>query len=625
MLTYYGGDLQLNLTDQCTHLITSKCKGKKYEKACKLANLKIVSPDWILDSIQQNKRNDETIYHPKYLITPEYLQMKKEREELLRLEQERQEQRKLEEDRKRIEEERKRAEDKKRIDEERKRLIDEERKKLEEERKKKEAAAASIVQNKLSNVNISSSSSLNSQNLNSSTQQQQSSISTITVPAILTQNNNTTTNSVNAHTTQLTLRTVSLPSSTLSNISVSQNTQAATINSPIKQSASKVKVLLPNHQLTRMAPNTSSVQIRPSINDQQTTSTNLQNQQQNKTRILAPHSVPMTIQQGQVQQVQNIYSDQTMINQQHQQHQQQSINSQQQQQSIQYQQINTIQKPIINNQQAQQQQQNQYQQQNANYQQQTANAQLRTGDQLNTNNAPRQVYLAVQQPQIQYRPNHVNFIQIRPQQYLPVQQQQAGVQNQQQIRGQQQQQQQQIRQIQPNQLSQLNQQHQQATIVSTSNTATKLQQTITGNANENVIGNALNNNNSVQKSTNIILQQRVQPPVQMQAQQNQQQANMQATNLQPMIIQQQANATQLTGNSQIAQQPNQAQSIQVLPGQQFIQIQRPVHGQQILRGQNQQIIFHQPANNLQQNGPRQTQIQTLPQVFFYFKISNFKF
>lgn len=79
MLTYYGGELQLNLTDQCTHLVTSKCKGKKYEKACKLSKLKIVSPDWIRDSIEQGKLRAEDAYHPKYLITPEYLQLKRER------------------------------------------------------------------------------------------------------------------------------------------------------------------------------------------------------------------------------------------------------------------------------------------------------------------------------------------------------------------------------------------------------------------------------------------------------------------------------------------------------------------------------------------------------------------
>ena len=600
MIKYYGGELQLNLTDKCTHLVTGRCNGRKFDKACSLGNLKIVSPDWILDSIKQSKRCDEASYHPKYLITPEYLQMKKEREERVRLEQERkrkeEEARKLEAERKRLEDEKRRNEEKKRIEEERKRFLDEERKKLEEA--KKNAAATNIVQSKLSNVNISSSSS----NPSSSTQTAQ------TGPAISTQPN-----SSNVPATQLTLRTVSLPSSTIvSNISSStQPATTATINSAIKQGqAQKFKLVLPSNQLNqlnRMPQNTTTVQTAVS---------NLQNPQQQQQYQQQQQQQQQSIQQQQQQQ-NTIYTtaDQTMINQQ-----------QQQQHPIQFHQqvttqVNAIQKPIINN--ANQVNAIQQQQQQQNYQQQTIitnQSQLRTGDQINQ---PRQqirgpqqqqVYLAVQQPQIQYsggRPNQFNLIQFRQPQFaaVSVQQQQQmapGQPNQQQIRGVQQ-------QIRPQLV-------QQQTIVSNSNNnmAPKLQ-TSASEQPANVV-----QPNTVQKSTNIILQQRVQPPVQMQAQQSnqqqqqQQQTSMQTTttNIQPMIIQQQPNA-QLTANTaQLGPQSNQQHSIQVLPGQQIFQIQRhpvPVPGQinqqQILRGQNQQIIFHQPTN-LQQNGPR----QAIPQV-----------
>ena len=646
MLTYYGGELQLNLTDQCTHLVTSKCKGKKYDRACKLSNLKIVSPDWILDSIEQGKLANEDTYHPKYLITSEYLQLKREREERLRLEEEakrKEEQRKIEENKKRQEEEKKRNEDKKRFEEEQKRRIDEERKKLQEEaaeraRKSQAAAAAAaaanaaaatnIVQNKLSNVNISSSTPSQPSIHPSSSQPAGAPqpISTITVPAILTtQQQNTTSSNVPA---QAPLRTVPLPSSTLSNISVQQQQQQQTttvVNSPAKQN---IKVLFsPTNQFTKMPPN-STVHIRP-MADQSGLNTPggmqqqnpQQQQQQLKARIIAPHSAPINAQQGQL--VQNIYQDQSM--------------NSQQPQPIQYQQLNTqaIQKPMNVNQTYQQQPQQQQQQQpyqNQNYQPQANNQQLRTGDQMG-NNAPRQIYFAVaQQSPIPYRQNQqFNLIQIRPtqQQFATVQQSAPN---------QQPQQQQQIRPMQSNQMNhqqmiggatiqQHPQQQPQQTIVSTAtgNVAPKMQ------SNENVIGQP---NTGLQKSTNIILQQRVQPPVQMQAQQNQQHANMQnmqnTTNIQQMIIQQPNNGGQMTGqmtgNAQLVQQQQPNQSIQVMPtGQQLIRINQPVHGQinqqQMIRGQinqgsnqPQQIIF-QSANNLQQNGPRgQTQLQTIPQV-----------
>lgn len=71
MITYHGGHFQINLDKMCTHLISGKAEGVKYEKALTMSDkIKIVTPDWVIDSIKGKALCDEELYHPKLLILP---------------------------------------------------------------------------------------------------------------------------------------------------------------------------------------------------------------------------------------------------------------------------------------------------------------------------------------------------------------------------------------------------------------------------------------------------------------------------------------------------------------------------------------------------------------------------
>ncbi|XP_030608412.1 PAX-interacting protein 1 isoform X1 [Archocentrus centrarchus] len=64
-ITFYGGDCQLNLNKKVTHLVVKEPKGAKFECALKHPGIKIVTPDWITDSVKDKGRKDETLYHPR--------------------------------------------------------------------------------------------------------------------------------------------------------------------------------------------------------------------------------------------------------------------------------------------------------------------------------------------------------------------------------------------------------------------------------------------------------------------------------------------------------------------------------------------------------------------------------
>ncbi|XP_072181998.1 PAX-interacting protein 1-like [Diadema setosum] len=69
MVTFFGGTCRANLSKECTHLVTAKCEGAKYECAAQHDNeIKIVSPEWILESIQAKRMEEERPYHPRYII-----------------------------------------------------------------------------------------------------------------------------------------------------------------------------------------------------------------------------------------------------------------------------------------------------------------------------------------------------------------------------------------------------------------------------------------------------------------------------------------------------------------------------------------------------------------------------
>ncbi|XP_078579620.1 PAX-interacting protein 1-like [Branchiostoma floridae x Branchiostoma japonicum] len=71
MVTFYGGNCQLNFNKRCTHLVTPKPEGAKYECALKHTKIKVVTPDWIVDSLAQKKQQEEEKYHPRLVIKEE--------------------------------------------------------------------------------------------------------------------------------------------------------------------------------------------------------------------------------------------------------------------------------------------------------------------------------------------------------------------------------------------------------------------------------------------------------------------------------------------------------------------------------------------------------------------------
>ncbi|XP_061442183.1 PAX-interacting protein 1 isoform X2 [Rhineura floridana] len=81
LITFYGGDCRLSLNKKCTHLIVPEPKGEKYECACKRENIKIVTPDWVLDSISDKTKKDEASYHPRLIIYEEEEEEEEENEE----------------------------------------------------------------------------------------------------------------------------------------------------------------------------------------------------------------------------------------------------------------------------------------------------------------------------------------------------------------------------------------------------------------------------------------------------------------------------------------------------------------------------------------------------------------
>ncbi|XP_041102802.1 PAX-interacting protein 1-like [Polyodon spathula] len=81
LITFYGGDCQLNLNKKCTHLIVLEPAGEKYECALKHSSIKIVTPDWVLDSVVDKSRKEEEKYHPRLNILEEEEEEESEEEE----------------------------------------------------------------------------------------------------------------------------------------------------------------------------------------------------------------------------------------------------------------------------------------------------------------------------------------------------------------------------------------------------------------------------------------------------------------------------------------------------------------------------------------------------------------
>ncbi|XP_058482379.1 PAX-interacting protein 1 isoform X2 [Solea solea] len=64
-ITFYGGECQLNLNKKVTHLVLKEPKGPKLDCALKHPDIKVVTLDWIIDSVKDKGRKDEALYHPR--------------------------------------------------------------------------------------------------------------------------------------------------------------------------------------------------------------------------------------------------------------------------------------------------------------------------------------------------------------------------------------------------------------------------------------------------------------------------------------------------------------------------------------------------------------------------------
>ncbi|XP_021368129.1 PAX-interacting protein 1-like isoform X2 [Mizuhopecten yessoensis] len=71
MVTYYGGRCQQSLDQSCTHLIAYNTESEKYRAASlHVDHVKIVTPDWVTDSISKGEKLDEMIYDPELIEYP---------------------------------------------------------------------------------------------------------------------------------------------------------------------------------------------------------------------------------------------------------------------------------------------------------------------------------------------------------------------------------------------------------------------------------------------------------------------------------------------------------------------------------------------------------------------------
>ena len=69
LVTYHGGEYSRALDDKCTHLVTHRAIGPKWEMAKKrLGKVKCVAPGWVLTSAKKRKLIDIADYDPANVI-----------------------------------------------------------------------------------------------------------------------------------------------------------------------------------------------------------------------------------------------------------------------------------------------------------------------------------------------------------------------------------------------------------------------------------------------------------------------------------------------------------------------------------------------------------------------------
>ncbi|XP_039752562.1 PAX-interacting protein 1 isoform X2 [Pararge aegeria] len=71
LITYHGGKVRLTLNTNCTHLICGSASGRKYSAALSCPKIKIVTPDWVVESILARIQAVTEVFHPKLLVVPQ--------------------------------------------------------------------------------------------------------------------------------------------------------------------------------------------------------------------------------------------------------------------------------------------------------------------------------------------------------------------------------------------------------------------------------------------------------------------------------------------------------------------------------------------------------------------------
>lgn len=73
IITYHGGNVQLNLNRLCTHLVTTNTTSSKYNKALTVSGITIITPDWIIESARSRTLVQADLFHPKLIIQPKII------------------------------------------------------------------------------------------------------------------------------------------------------------------------------------------------------------------------------------------------------------------------------------------------------------------------------------------------------------------------------------------------------------------------------------------------------------------------------------------------------------------------------------------------------------------------
>lgn len=69
MITFHGGKAERTITEKTTHLICISDSGSKFAQCLETSRIKLVTPEWLIESIKQQRIVDEKEFHPKYLVT----------------------------------------------------------------------------------------------------------------------------------------------------------------------------------------------------------------------------------------------------------------------------------------------------------------------------------------------------------------------------------------------------------------------------------------------------------------------------------------------------------------------------------------------------------------------------